>query len=260
MSEFETINYSNTNKVATISLNRPESMNAISQKMRHELKQVIDSIEKDDRIHAVILQAQGRGFSSGTDLSEGLAGFDTINDQIQQEYKPVLLAIANSSKPYIASIHGACAGIGSAFAMVCDLAIMSESGFIFLAFANIGLVPDGGMAHHLVNAMGYKRAYQAFIEGQRISAHDCLKYGLVNKVVKDELLVSETQTWAESIAEGSPLAQKFGKQIMRGVHTASMEETLDFESRKQIDCSTSHDSLNAIAAFFEKKKPVFAGR
>lgn len=260
MQEFETITYGTENNVATIALNRPEAMNAISQKMRQELKQAIDTAETSDDVRVIVLRAEGRGFSSGTDLSEGLAGYQNIDEQIQAEYKPVLLAIANSNKPYIASIHGACAGIGGALALSCDMAIMAEGAFVYLAFAGLSLVPDGGISHHLVNAMGYRKAYQAFVEAARIPAQDCLQYGLANKVVPDEELASATQAWAEILAEGAPLAQKFGKQIMRSVHTSSFEEAVDLESRLQVNCSTSQDSAAAIGAFFEKKKPVFTGK
>lgn len=260
MTNFETITYVVESSVVSITLNRAEAMNAISQKMRHELKEAIDTAEACKEVRIVVLRAEGRGFSSGTDLSEGLAGYQTIDDQIQSEYKPVLLAIANSSKPYIASIHGACAGIGGALALSCDMAIMAEGAFVYMAFAGLSLVPDGGMSHHLVNAMGYRKAYQAFLETARISAAECLQYGMANKVVPDEELAVATQAWAETLAQGAPLAQKYGKQILRGVHTSSLEETLDLESRLQVTCSNSEDSAAAIAAFFEKKKPVFSGQ
>ena len=260
MSDFETITYAIEKGVATIALNRPKAMNAISQKMRQELKAVIASAEEDTSVRVVVIRAEGKGFSSGTDLSEGLAGFDDIDQQIQAEYKPVLMAIAESGKPYIASIHGACAGIGSALAMSCDLAIMADDSFIYLAFAGLSLVPDGGMSHHIVNAMGYRKAYQAYIEAARIPAQDCLQYGLANKVVPAQELASATTAWAETLAQGAPIAQKLGKQIMRQVHTSSLDETIDLESRLQVKASASQDAANAIMAFFEKKKPVFAGK
>lgn len=260
MRNFETIDYKLTNHVATISLNRPKVSNAMNQKMRQELKQLIDTIETDDNAHIVVIRAQGRGFSAGTDLSEGLAGFNTIDEQIQQEYKPVLMGIAESNKPYIASINGACVGIGAALAMTCDLAVMADDAFLFLAFAGLSLVPDGGMAHYLVSAMGYKKAYQTFLEAGRIKAQDCLHYGLVNKVVAPAELDQQTQAWAQGLAQGAPLAQMYGKQIMRKVHTSTIEETLDLESKLQVNCSTSQDCQNAIKAFFKKEKPVFVGR
>jgi 2-(1,2-epoxy-1,2-dihydrophenyl)acetyl-CoA isomerase len=260
MTDFETITYKIENRVATISLNRPEAMNAISQKLRLELKQAMDASEENDDVRIVVIRAEGRGFSSGTDLSEGLAGYNTIDEQIQAEYKPVLMGIHNSSKLYIASVHGATAGIGSALAITCDLTVMADNAYLYLAFAGLSLVPDGGMSYHLVNAMGYKKAMQLFAEAGKLPAVDCEKYGLTNKVVAAEDLVSETQAWAEALAQGAPLAQKYGKQIMRSVHDLSYNEIVDRESKIQVTCSTSQDSQSAVMAFFEKKKAVFVGK
>jgi len=259
MSEFETIGYSINNRVATISLNRPKAMNAISQKMRQELSQVIEASEENDDVRVVVIRAEGRGFSSGTDLTEGLTGYATIDEQIQQEYKPVLMAIHNSEKLYIASVHGACAGIGAALAMTCDLAVMADTAFLYLAFAGLSLVPDGGMSYHLVNSMGYKKAMQLFAEAGRLPALECEQYGLANKVVAADTLLDTTQTWAENLAQGAPLSQKFGKQIMRSVHDSSYSEIVDKESKIQTTCMLSKDCEGAIAAFFEKRKPIFSG-
>ncbi len=259
MNELETLIYSVNNKVASISLNSTKTMNAFSQLMRLELKQAIDEAESDSNIRAVILRAEGKGFTSGTDLTEGLAGFNTIEEQILQEYKPIISSIGNSTKPYLASIHGACAGVGAGIALSCDLAIMSENAFLYVPFAGLSLVPDGGMSHYLVEAMGYKRAYQTFLEGGRIKASDCLHYGMVNKVVAADELRSQTDLWAETIAKGAPLAQKFGKQIMRQVHLSSFEETLELEAKLQNTCISSKDSENAISAFFEKREVEFIG-
>jgi 2-(1,2-epoxy-1,2-dihydrophenyl)acetyl-CoA isomerase len=260
MSDYETITYSIDNRVATISLNRPRAINAISQKMRQELKQVIDASEEDDNIRVVVIRAEGRGFCSGTDLSEGLAGHETIDEQIQKEYKPILMAIHDSSKLYIASVHGGGTGIGGALAMTCDLAIMADTAYLYLAFAVLSLVPDGGMSYHLVNAMGYKKAMQLFAEAGRLPAVECERYGLVNKVVAADELASETRAWAEALAQGAPLAQKFGKQIMRSVHESSYAKIVDQESKIQDICSASEDAQGAIVAFFEKKKTVFNGK
>jgi 2-(1,2-epoxy-1,2-dihydrophenyl)acetyl-CoA isomerase len=143
--------------------------------------------------------------------------------------------------------------------MACDLSIMAEDSFLYLAFSGLSLVPDGGMSHHLVNAMGYRKAYQLYLEAGRITAQDCESYGLANKVVAPEALGEQTQAWAESLTEGAPLSQKFGKQIMRQVSTSSFEDTFDKESKLQVTCSTSNDAQRGIAAFFNKEKAVFEG-
>ncbi|MDN3638818.1 enoyl-CoA hydratase/isomerase family protein [Simiduia curdlanivorans] len=260
MDNFETLTYGVENRVATIALNRPKTLNAINQTMRRELNQLIAAIEQDQAIRIVVIRAAGRGFSAGTDLSEGLAGYSTIDEQIQQEYKPILMAIAQSSKLYIAAIQGACVGIGAALAMSCDLAVMADDAYLYLAFASLGLVPDGGMSHHLVNALGYKKALQLFAEAAKLSAAECEKYGLINKRVASDALESQTQIWAQALAKGAPLSQQFGKHILRNVHTSSFEQTLDLESKLQTTCSTSQDSQNAIMAFFDKKEAEFIGR
>ncbi|CAH0993100.1 Short-chain-enoyl-CoA hydratase [Sinobacterium norvegicum] len=259
MHNFETIRYTVEQRVATISLNQPKTLNAISQRMRQELKQAIDACEADDEVRVVVLSAQGRGFCSGTDLSEGLAGYDNIEAQLLEEYKPVLMAIHQSDKLFIASIHGVCAGVGAALAMTCDLAVMADDAYLFLAFAGLSLVPDGGMSFHLVNAMGYKRAIQLFAESGRLSAEQCVHYGLANKHCAAENLVAETTHFAQSLAQGAPLAQKFGKQIMRSVHDSDFETIFHAESRLQTTCMDSTDSKNAVAAFFKKEKAVFIG-
>ncbi|MES9968510.1 MAG: enoyl-CoA hydratase/isomerase family protein [Candidatus Thiodiazotropha sp.] len=260
MSKFETITYVVENRVATISLNRPKTVNAISQRMRQELKLAIDDAEEKDDIRVVVLRSEGKGFSSGTDLTEGLAGYKTIDDQIQTEYKPLLIGIAESTKVYISSIHGACAGIGASLALTCDLSIMSEDAFLYIPFAALSLVPDGGMSYHLVKAMGYKQAYQLITESGRLSADECLQYGLINKVVSGESLVERTQAWAEKLSAGAPLAQKFGKQIMRQVGGSSHENIFDMESKLQNHCTSSQDFADASRAFFEKRTPVFTGK
>ena len=196
MKNFETISYAVKNRVAYISLSRPETKNAISQAMRLELKKAIDISEENDDVRVVVIRAEGSIFSSGTDLSEGLAGYDTVGDQLQEEYKPVLMSIGNSNKPYIASVQGVCAGIGASIAMNCDLAIMSDDAFLYIPFAGLSLVPDGGACYHLVNTMGYKKAYQLFIESGRIPASECLSYGFVNKLVSAEELIDQTKAWA----------------------------------------------------------------
>jgi 2-(1,2-epoxy-1,2-dihydrophenyl)acetyl-CoA isomerase len=259
MNEFETITYVIENNVATISLNLPKTMNAFSKQMRLDLKRAIDASDANNDVRVVVLRAEGKGFSSGTDLTQGLAGFKTIEEQIIEEYKPILMSIVNSNKPYIASVQGACAGIGASIALSCDLGVMAEGAFLYVPFAGISLVPDGGMAHFLVTAMGYKRAYQMFLESGRMQSDECLQYGLVNKVVEADKLVEATNTWAKTLAKGAPLSQKFGKQIMRQVHTSTYEETVDLEAKLQNNCFTSKDTLGAIDAFFKKKKPVFIG-
>ena len=260
MTNFETTNYTVTNRIATIKLNRPKAMNAFNEKLRMDLTAAIEKAETDDDVRVVILTGEGRGFSAGADLMDGLAGYDDIESQILKEYKPFLTTIDQSPKLYISAVNGACAGIGIALAMTCDFTVMADDAYLYLAFAAIGLIPDGGASYHLVNAMGYKKAMQLFVEAGRLEPQECLDYGLANKVVPANELLNQTQAWAEKLAQGAPLAQKFGKQVLRSAARSSLTDVIDQEAKIQVITTTSEDHINATMAFFKKEKPVFIGK
>ena len=260
MTDFLDISYRVKNRVATISLNRPQTMNAFSQNMRIELLAATKQAENDEDVRVVVISAQGKGFSSGTDLSQGLAGYSDINEQIQVEYKPFLMAIADSKKLYISSVTGACAGIGVALALNCDYMVMADNAFLYMAFAAIGLVPDGGSTYHLIGSMGYKKALQLFVEAGRLTADEAEKYGLANKVVTADQLSAKTQDWAESLANLSPLSQSFGKKLFRSAMDADLQTVLDEESLTQVDAMNSRDHASAVKAFFAKEKASFIGK
>ena len=260
MKDYQVIDYSVKNRVATLTLNNPKTMNAMSQQMRRELLDAMVRAADDDDVRIVVLTGAGRGFSSGTDLSEGLTGYATIEQQLHEEYKPLIRAIENSSKLYIAAINGVSAGVSTGIALVCDLAVMADDACFYIPFAGIGLVPDGGVSYQLVQALGYKRAMQTFVESKRLSAALCLETGLTNKVVAADNLLEETQAWAEQLAKGSPLSQKFGKQCMQLALSGNLGEVIDLESKLQNTTSTSEDFKHAVAAFFSKQVAVFKGR
>lgn len=261
MNGTNTILYSTKEAVATIQLNRPKSMNAFNRQMREELLKAIDTATNDDRIQVVVISGIGPGFSAGADLKEDYREYHAeVEGQIILEYKPFLMAIYNSPKIFIASIHGAAAGIGSALAMVCDLSIMAQDAYIYQAFAAIALVPDGGTSWHLLKTLGYRRALEAIIEAEKISAPKCFELGLTNRVVPTEQLSKETEQWAAKLAKGSPLAQKYTKQILQQALSLSLPEVIDLEAKLQNITVPSQDSREAISAFFEKRQPVFRGR
>ncbi|NNC99871.1 MAG: enoyl-CoA hydratase/isomerase family protein, partial [Gammaproteobacteria bacterium] len=217
MTDYQFINYRVTNGVATIALNSPDTLNAFHQKMRLELMQAVDFVETDASARVVILTGEGRAFSAGADLSEGAAGYTSFVDQCAAEYTPWLMSIHNSSKLYIAAVNGACAGVGVAAAMNCDMMIMADDAYLYQAFAAIGLMPDGGANWLLVNRLGYPRALQLAVEAGRLKPKQCLEFGIANKVVPANELISSAQQWGEKLAAGSPLAQASTKNLMRRV-------------------------------------------
>jgi len=244
--------------VATITLARPDSMNFFNRQLRADLLRPVQKAEADDAVRVVILTGEGRGFCAGADLSEGLGG--RVDEMLLNEYKPFLVAIAQSSKIFIASVGGAAAGIGSALAMCCDLVFMSDDAYVYLAFAAIGLIPDGGATWHLVHAMGYRRAFETIVEGRKVPAEECLSLGMANAVVARDELGSYSMDRANKLAAGAPLAQSSAKRILRQVGAMSMEEAIGLEAREQVALTESEDFANAVEAFFEKRKPVFAGK
>ena len=261
VSDFATVLYSVKNRVATISLNRPESLNSFNVQMRQDLLAAIRQADADTNVRVVVIDGCGRGFSAGADLTESYIDFhDNIEGQLIKEYKPFLMAIHDSSKIFISSIKGVAAGIGSTLAMACDLSIMEENAYIFQAFSAIGLIPDGGASWHLLRTLGKKRAFAMIIDADKVSAKACLELGLTNRVVSTDELSEATQAWAEKLAAGAPLVQKYAKEVLqKGLHMA-LTDVIDLEATYQNIVVVSEDAAEGSAAFFEKRQPVFKGK
>ena len=183
-----------------------------------------------------------------------------VEDQLNGEYKPILLEMNRAEKPWIAAVNGAAAGIGSAFAMNCDLVVMAENAYIYQAFAAIGLVPDGGATWHLVRTLGRHRAYEVIVSGEKIRAQKCLDWGLCNRVVPEGELMAQALAWAEELAAKSPLALRYAKQALNAAMEMSVGETISYEAGLQHLCINSDDAKEGVAAFIEKRAPRWQGR
>ena len=258
--EFETVIYELDNKVATITLNRPDNLNAFNSQMVLDLREATDAAYKDSSIRCVILTGKGKGFSAGADLKENMAqpnDPNAVEKGLLEGYKPVFMNIINMPKPVISAVNGPAAGIGYSFAMACDLTLMSEEAYLLSAFSNIGVVPDGGANWLLTNAVGYKLAYQLAIEGEKIPASRCLELGLVNKVVPSDELLSEAKEWATKLSQRSPQALSQTKKIMRMALDSTFEEIFSVEAKIQNQLIGSADNKEAVMAFLEKRPPKF---
>ena len=253
------IAYAKHNRVATITLNRPEARNAFNADLRRELGEIITQALADEEVRVVVLAAAGATFSAGADFTDLMVPNYLPLPQLEDEYRPLLLSIANANKPFICAINGAAAGIGSAFAMACDLTIMADNACIYMAFANLGLVPDGGACWQLLHAMGRRRAYEAIVSGARISAQDCQVHGLANRVVPAAELADAAQAWAEELATRSPLSLRYTKQILNRVLHTDLSEAITWEGIPQNTCVRSQDFQEGVQAFLAKRKPEFHG-
>lgn len=257
MSE-DVLQISRSGAVATLTLNRPKQFNALNDELRSELRQAIGKIDGDDEIRIVILKGEGRGFCAGADLAGGLD--HPVSDHIEREYKPALLGIAESDKIWIAQVHGTAAGIGAAYAMNCDLMTMANDASIYMAFAAIALIPDGGNTQLLLQNMGYHRAMQAVLEGRKVPAEKCFEYGIANKLFPPDELDGGTMEWAQDLAARAPLAMGAAKRLLRKAGSISYSEAIALEGKEQDVLTQTQDFKNGVEAFFAKKKPVFEGR
>jgi 2-(1,2-epoxy-1,2-dihydrophenyl)acetyl-CoA isomerase len=256
----ETVLYERHGRVAVVTMNRPEVLNAFNRELAHALRDAMIRASGDREVRAVVLRgAEGR-FSAGADLKQGFPSDRRVEDLINTDFRPTLDMIAGMDKPVIAAVGGPAAGIGLSFALVCDLVVMADDAYLLSPFAAIGLIPDGGATWLLVRQLGYHRAYQLCIESERIPAQRCLEAGLANRVVAGGRLDEETLAWAASLAERAPLALARTKLAMRAAMNLSLTQAIAYEAHLQTACLESEDAKEGIGAFLAKRKPEFKGK
>jgi 2-(1,2-epoxy-1,2-dihydrophenyl)acetyl-CoA isomerase len=203
---YQTLKLETNNHVATITLGRPEMMNAFNEQLIWDMGEATKIVKDDSQIRVLVITGEGRGFTAGADLTERESSWSNTKDALERGYHPFLKNIINMPKPVIGSINGAAAGIGAALAMACDLRIMAKEAYIMSVFSNIALVPDGGLSFLLTRAIGYSRALEYAIEAKKISAEECLALGIANKVVDLDDLNKSTMEWATLLSKRAPKA------------------------------------------------------
>ncbi|WP_295801911.1 enoyl-CoA hydratase-related protein [uncultured Microbulbifer sp.] len=263
MELYETVLYRVENRVAIVTLNRPESRNSLNQKLRLELRHVIEKANADDGVRAVVINAAGSGFCAGADLTERLPGAERdgfVTEVLNGEYHPIILGIRKSPKPYISAVQGAAAGIGSSIAMACDLMIMADNAFLYSAFGSISLLPDGGNHKMLLERLGSKRAFEMIALSQKLDSARCVQLGIANRVVPADALEAEALRFAEQVTAAAPLTLRYSKQVLREAETYDLESVMALEAEIQNLLFRSRDFREGAQAFFEKRQPEFEGR
>ena len=260
MSEYATVKVERKGPVAVVRFNRPDSLNAIDAGIRADLFAAINEVNNDDSIRIVILTGAGRAFCAGADLSEKQPDDFNVEDMINQEYKPLLMAITEAPKPWISAVNGAAAGIGSSFAMNCDLTVMADNAYLYQAFAAISLIPDGGATWHLARTVGRKKAYELIALGEKLQADQCLELGLCNRVVPADRLMDEAMSLAHELVAKAPLSLRYAKQSLNSAMTESVGDTISNEARLQSLCMNSEDAVEGAIAFMQKRAPAFKGK
>ena len=245
--------------VALITLNRPEALNAFDATLRKGLLGVVAKASADSDIRAVVITGAGRGFCAGADI-KSIDEAMNVEDVLNSEYDAFLTVIRTCEKPVIAAINGPAAGIGMTLALSCDLRVMSSDAYLMSAFANIGLVPDGGLSWLLTQQIGYARAYEAAIEAQKINAERALELGLVNRVRPSGDVLADAMAWAQSLSERAPIALALTKRAFRAASETDLANAAAREAMFQRTAVKSEDCIEGVAAVVTKRTPNFKGR
>jgi 2-(1,2-epoxy-1,2-dihydrophenyl)acetyl-CoA isomerase len=263
--ELETVNVRLADGVATVELNRPERLNAWNGQFGADLLSALRAAAADDAVRAIVITGSGRAFSSGADLRDvgddsEPGGRPDVYTVLTERYHPIMEAIREMGKPVIASVNGAAAGIGCSLALCCDLIVAAESAYFLLAFVNIGLAPDGGSSVFVPARVGMTRAIEMAMLGERVAAKQALEWGLINRVVPDADLESETSALAARLASGPTRSYAAAKRQVNNWVYSRMAEQLELEARIQQEMVGSEDFLEGVAAFVQKRPARFSGR
>ena len=256
---YQTIIYTVSDDVATITLNRPDVMNGLNAQMRADITHAIGRASDDARV--LVLTGAGRGFCSGQDLGDGASAADLDLERVlKEEYEPMLKAIYNCPIPTISAVNGAAAGAGANLALAADIVIATKSAFFMQAFARIGLIPDAGGTYWLPRQMGFAKAMGAALFADRISAQQADDWGMIWECVADDDFASTVQERAGHLAKGPTKSYKLVKEALRSSLDNSLDEQLDVEAKLQGEAGKTRDFLEGVMAFMEKRLPKYEGR
>ncbi len=251
---FETIILEKENGVATLSLNRPDVLNAINNTMRRELLVALEDVEADDEVKVLVLTGKGKAFCSGGDVR----GMGKAERMIKPH--PIILKITNLEKPVISAVNGVAAGGGCNLALAADIIIASERASFIQSFVKIGLVPDWGGMYFLPRLVGISKAKELMLTGDRISAKEAERIGMVNKVVPDEEFQDFIKEYSRQLAKGAPKSMAMIKKTLNVTHNSDIDTVLALEYQAQTICRETEDHKEGIAAFKEKRAPEFTGK
>ncbi|MGC1818769.1 MAG: 2-(1,2-epoxy-1,2-dihydrophenyl)acetyl-CoA isomerase PaaG [Casimicrobiaceae bacterium] len=261
---YEQIRFETGDGIARITLNRPDRLNSFTAQMHAELRDALARIAADTGVRALLLTGAGRGFCAGQDLADravapGAAPVD-LGESIEKNYRPLVLALRDLPLPVVCAVNGVAAGAGANLALACDLVVACRSASFIQAFCRIGLVPDSGGTYFLPRLVGSARAMGLAMLGERIPADQAAAWGLIWKCVEDDQFVPAVDALLAQLAQSSTRGLAALKRAMHASAGNALEQQLDLERDLQRDLGLGADYRDGVAAFLEKRPPLFSGR
>lgn len=247
--------------VATLTLDRPEALNALTVAVKVALRRELESIAADRSVRAVILTGAGRAFCAGQDLAEReLPDAAPLDVELRDRYNPIVRALRSMGQPVVAAVNGVAAGAGASLAFACDLRVAADDARFVLAFGRIGLVPDSGATWFLPRLVGAARATELALIGDPVGADEALRIGLVHRVVPADALLTEAHAMADRLAASAPTALALTKAALERTWAIDLDTALADEARSQGIAGATADHAEGLAAFREKRPPRFTGQ
>ncbi|HSH68148.1 MAG TPA: enoyl-CoA hydratase-related protein [Bacteroidia bacterium] len=246
--------------ILKIILNRPDKFNSFNREMALALQQALDKADDDDKVRCVYLTGEGKGFCAGQDLSEAIdSNGPGIERIVREHYNPIIEKIRSLEKPVVCAVNGVAAGAGANIALACDIVIAGASVAFIQAFSKIGLIPDSGGTFFLPRLIGFGKATALMMLGDKVSAVDAEKMGMIYKVANDAVLQEEAMAIAKTLSQLPTKAIGLTKRLLNQSMFNPLDKQLEYEGDTQVHAAQTNDYTEGVKAFLEKRKPVFSG-
>jgi len=256
----QTIQLTQKENLGVIAFNRPEVFNSFNKELSLAVLEALDNFEKSDSIRAIMITGNGKAFCAGQDLQEATSPSFEIDKVVDQHYNPLIRKIRSIAKPVVAAVNGVAAGAGANIAIACDVTVATRSASFIQAFSKIGLVPDSGGTFTLPRTIGFSKASALMMLGDKVSAEEAERIGMIYKVFEDEDFVKESESIALKLANMPTKGLAYTKHLLNQSFTNDLDQQLELEKEFQFKSTQTVDHQEGINAFIEKRKPEFKGK